>query len=872
MFQVQSSKVVASYAISPQSTFTCPPCSIRRRRQGVESPRRHTYCSTISPKPKLLCFSESSDRRALTDEVATTSLDLDPKARPVIHLDTYQEVGGTVIGAPEDKLLAVHEDGLVSCFSKDLSTQEWSTYVTHRPSEGDAVLAVQVEHAAILSVQQAKKTLLKNRDDILATLSAVPEDLNGSLLVIIARSSVEGDAEGKSVLMLRVFSIRPAVSLPNVLSSPSRERLHELTSTILPEPTHLSSRKSTFTIHPVFGSLHQSFEGNFAVYDLNELAPRLVHEIRLADETSSCLQLSPGLFACSSRTSLSIIDLPYWSLQAERDMTETVQALNSNQTPKKHGDLPIHLRLLTYFAPLDIVVALDGRKVVAIQLSTNLSQPGGTRKRKRGGCLADSIGHRSSLATGTLVQNESEGKLHSLGNYLPSSVTGQQWSDQKASLGRFSSQLDTRKFDDVAARALGLQSKKGDNSKLYSVSASVIDRRKLYHILGNIFAVDETLASSRDIQTEEPKTLKMRFLPHRVCDWLIEECLFTTYHVEMALKHQGSIPFTTEIATGALVDAVAAVDTSLELVANILASNIPLSSGELVRILAIITRDTENLEMTEDARLLTNGDSAGMENDHGNKMQLTKGEANSPSHPYPSTPLDSKIRHRILTLTLKRLHACPSPSISRSLKLTLPPSQLRHLIDILRLSIARSGWLSPYDDDHTIPLPDNQNDNNNHLTHIAHLFTSVIDSIGTAGWLLGTPSSTTDSLTETADTISYMKAEISAALEGIEEATYLRGMLGEMLLCAKNTPPPSAAKENNVKPATDHGAIKPVILSLNEEEERILPLGLKPIAASMVVSKTRIGAGGEVVERSKRDVGRLKSRMVGRYSFERIVI
>ena len=805
----------------------------------------------------------------MSDGVGTASLDLDPNARPVIHVDTYQESGGTVNGAPEDKLLAVHQDGLVSCFSKDLSTQEWSTHITYRSPEGDPGLAVQVEHAAILSVQQAKKTLFKDRDDILATLNAASEDLDDSLLVIIARSSIEGDADGKSSLLLRVFSIKPAISPANILSDASRERLHELTSAILPEPTHLSSQKSTFMFYPGFGSLHQSCESNFAVYDLNELAPRLVHEIRLADDTSSCLQLSPGLFACSSGTSLSIIDLPYWSLQAERDMTETVQALNSTQTPKKHRDLPVRLRLLRYFAPLDIVVALDGRKLVAIQLSTNLSQPAGSRKRKRGGCLVDSIGHRSSLATATVVQNVSEGKLHSLGNYLPSSVTVQQWSDQKTSLDRFSSQSDTRRFDDVAACTLGLEHKKGDYSKLYSANASVIDRRKLYHILGNMFAVDETIVSSQELQTEEPKTLKMRFLPRKICDWLIEACLFTTYHVEMALKHQGSISFTAEIATGALIHAVAALDTSLELVANILASNIPLSSGELVQILAIITRDTEHLEMTEDLRLLTNGDSGAVENDHGNNMQLTNGSANSPSPPDPSTPLDSKLRHRILTLTLKRLHACPSPSISRSLKHHLPPSQLRLLIDILRLSIARDGWLSPYDDN-TIISPPANHDDNNQLTHITYLFTSVIDAIGTAGWLLGT-SSLTENLTETSDTISYMKAEISAALEGIEEATYLRGMLGEMLLCGKDA---LLRSETTIIGRTDHaaaaGPIKPVTIALdNEAEERLLPLGLKP---APVVSKTRIAAGGEVVQRSKRDIGRLKSRMVGKYSFERIVI
>ncbi len=786
----------------------------------------------------------------------------------MIHLDTYQETELTVDGAPDHKLLAVHEDGLLSCFSKDLSTQEWSTHVTHRSSEGEPVLAVQVEHAAILSVQQAKKTLLKDRDDILATLNAASEHLDRSLLVIIARSRIEGDADGQSVLMLRVFDIKPAISQGNIFPSPSRETLHELTSAIIPEPTHLSSQKSTFTFHPLFGSLHQNSEGNFAVYDLNQLAPRLVHEIRLADEMSSCLQLSPSLLAYSSGPSLSIIDLPYWSLQAERDMTETVQGLNSTQTTKKHRDPPIHLRLLSYFAPLDIVVALNGRKVVAIQLSTNSLQPGGSRKRKRDGCLVNSIGHRSSLATGRVVRNVSEGKLQSLGTFLPSSVTGHQWSDQKASLDHFTSQSDTRRFENVAARALGLESKKEENSKLYSVSASVIDRRKLYDVLGNIFAVDETLGPGRELQTEEPKTLKMRFLPRRICDWLIEECLFTAYHVEMALKHQGSLSFTAEIATGALIDAVAAQDTSLELVANILASNIPLSSGELVKILAIITRDTERLEMTEDKRLLTNGDSGDVENDHANKMQFTNGEANEPSPPDPSTPLDDKLRHRILTLTLKRLHACPSPSISPSLKLNLPPSQLHLLIDVLRLSIAQSGWLSPYDDDANFSPPDTQdnNNNNNQLSHIAHLFNSVIDSIGTGGWILGTSSMTDDDLTvETADTISYMKAEISAALEGIEEATYLRGMLGEMLLCGKEALRGEVGRADRAA-----GLIKPVTIALDEGEERMLPLGLK--TAPAVVSKTRVGAGGEVVERSARDIGRLKSRMVGKYSFDRIVI
>ena len=49
-----------------------------------------------------------------------------------------------------------------------------------------------------------------------------------------------------------------------------------------------------------------------------------------------------------------------------------------------------------------------------------------------------------------------------------------------------------------------------------------------------------------------------------------------------------------------------------------------------------------------------------------------------------------------------------------------------------------------------------------------------------------------------------------------------------------------------------------------------LPLGLN--LDKDRVPLTKVGAGGEVMRRSRRDIGDLKSRRVGEYSFERIVI
>ena len=66
-----------------------------------------------------------------------------------------------------------------------------------------------------------------------------------------------------------------------------------------------------------------------------------------------------------------------------------------------------------------------------------------------------------------------------------------------------------------------------------------------------------------------------------------------------------------------------------------------------------------------------------------------------------------------------------------------------------------------------------------------------------------------------------------------------------------------------------------IALNYEREEERILPLDhLKPIASMVVVSKTRIEPGSflggvvlqrQLVERSARDIRRLKYRVAGKH-------
>ncbi|KAK4695804.1 hypothetical protein P7C71_g2010, partial [Lecanoromycetidae sp. Uapishka_2] len=293
-----------------------------------------------------------------------------------------------------------------------------------------------------------------------------------------------------------------------------------------------------------------------------------------------------------------------------------------------------------------------------------------------------------------------------------------------------------------------------------------------------------------------------------------------------------------------------------------LASPLPLSSRELACTLAILIQSTQNSEATDLTKLLTNGplDDG---SDKAEKLHLTNGEFVQDS--LSTSSANDALDHRLLNLTLKRLYAISSSSVARALRTDLSTRQLRVLVDTLRLEIARSGWLSPYDD--RLESMDHEIKDDNQICHIAHLLNCAIDTIGTGGWVLGT--SISDESTETADTIGYMKAEISAALEGIEEATYLKGMLGEVLLCGKNSLQLSTKSTKPEQGLRASLTIKPFTIALDGHNSGLLPLGLKP---APIISTTKVGAGGELIPRRARDIGRLKSKAVGKYSFDRIII
>lgn len=847
IYDVQLSKLITSYAISPQAVFTCPPCSIRLRRLEYEPARRYTYCSVTSPKPQLLCFSESPNA-----EITTTSINLRKEATPVLHLETFETGSGS-------KVLALHRDGTVTSYSKCLDNEEWHSSINAGASQSASEPSIQA--TAILSLQQARKTVLKNREDILITLGPLEDAIDPSLLLVMVRTPAKDANSNSGTLELRIFSIRSPESDTNGLALGAGRKLQSLVTLAMPESSLFVSKESQITIHAASGTIHQEAEGTLAVYDLTGSVPRVVHTL-VRNDAYSYLRLSSELIASSRGASLAILDLQYGSLQAEESLTlnHEIDMVQASKKLKNKWTTTENVRLLSYFAPLDVMIALDGLNLLAIQLVTS-QKLGGSQKRKRDGLLVNSIGRGTSSMIGSPPSSGEPDEEHISRNTCLPSSDSQEWKVQEAALDQCLAQNDIKEFERLMAAALEINTYQQDEPKPISRGRNSVGQHAVSYVLKTMFSVDQN-PSRTDLSGDKPVNLSIRIYPQNIGRWLIDRGLVTLSHIEMSLKKYQGLPVTSKLATGSLVRALAKFDPSLEILLSVLASPVPLSSQELAHILVIVTRSPD-AEDTENQRLLTNSDGE----DSGNKeiFQLVHGQTTyQPSSPCP-TPLGNEPNRRLLDLAMKRLHACPPSSVARALKRELSTSQLRILVDTLRMEIARSGWLSPYIE--SLETPNlNLQQNNSQMRFITHLLNCVIDSLGSGGWILG--NSTSDDLAETADTIAYMKAEISAALEGIEEATYLKGMLGEMLLCGKDSLKSSVKHNGSTEVQLSALPLKPVSVALNEDSQ-LLPLGLKP---TPVVSTTKVGAGGELIKRSKRDIGRLKSKMVGKYSFDRIIV
>ncbi|KAL8717043.1 MAG: hypothetical protein Q9225_005679 [Loekoesia sp. 1 TL-2023] len=816
-------------------------------RQG----QRSTYCSVSDPQPKLVCFSEENPKNiSLGGQLRTLTFNLPTNSSPIVHIEALATYRGQNDPTHAD-VLVFHEDGEICCYNEALTSKTWNTRIAPGRHGDHKTAKLQIKHASTVSIQQATKTILKDREDLVKVLDAKQNVYASNLLLVLSRSIENSLPNGQGALTFRILAIKNGQQTDSDALSRNSGLIEELSSFVIPEPLEVQGKETLFSLHTSSELLYQGTAGELSIYDLTALAPRLVQTMSFlnAKDALSYIRISPNLVATSSADSVSLIDTKFASVQARYKLPMPKQARSRVSNDRKMmspSGGTAGAQLLSYHSPSNSVILLLGRNLTAVDLSPVLTQKSIPRKRKRNGLLIDAIGRGSLCIERSQLSRKRVADLpRVLGQILDPYQETAGWKQQKKTLDILLEKGGLLEFDRMMTSALEDEKPLPDHGAV----AEHPPQYKVDYLLSMMFSAVPSKRSHEDGRFLSE--LHLRHLPEKAWQYVIQKGLISTEQLEASLKRQNLMHQNNAIRDDDLIKTLADFDPTLATLLSLLQSPCLLKISEVCHALKITTLKFETLATPDSMQLLTQGNElVDPEPSPTGNMELENG------NPGRGSPADSNSRsrfHALVDKIVRRCNTCPTLLLNKALKRQLSRSELRSVVDMLRIELAQNGWLSPYTEDRTLGAQGKQYDDNQ-ISMIAKLLNSVVDSLGTGGWLLN--NRVTDGFAEAIETVSYMRAEVYAALEGIEESAYLQGMLGEILLCGKH-----ALNTQANRP--------PLILELGDRQKCALPLGLK---LDHTISLTKVGAGGELQKRSRRDIGKLKSRRVPEYSFERIAV
>ncbi|KAI1105695.1 hypothetical protein F4804DRAFT_118260 [Jackrogersella minutella] len=874
IYNVLSTRLVTSYPVPPQSFFSCSITSIRRKVEGTQEVSRHTYAATReSHEHKITLFRDHVDATSNTHS-ATKSVSLSP-GKPVVCVASVTAPVGQGLASRQtlgEELLVVRGDGTVICLDPESLEQRWesSPVVLHQDLPEVTKDDFHIDFCCPVLLSDLVQGVFKGSHDAFGLFPEIKQGINADAEVLVLIFS--HISNGQQSRRLHVLSTLP----PSHGSLSSHRRgLVQLHGVPIPSPAQYSSATS-YRLDLRSGSLLELCGQTFNMYDLTASLPKLTTTMELGG-TTSFLRLSKTSVLCSTSTHLSIYNPVYRSLQ------NSVSVDPDNQEVSSIGTEPITCFLAAYFSRLELAVAIVDTNLVAIQLEAPILR---TRKRRAEGLLIDSIGRGVQLTRRPSGHASNEGRGTSVfSNYLPGSIRGNYWESWTADEAKADALLnanDIRGLELLLARKFSIQVQEEmlvpngvDEGEPSPSKVSYTwawpktragyppaDRRWILYAISRAFQWNDAFPDDPTI----PRLICQ--LPQSdIVNYLVDAGHLTLSNVRSGFRgllrdDEKMDSFLAEQIVLRLAD----VDPSLELlVAYISATN--LGAVELLIAVRTIMR---SLELVQDPKkpppkLLTNGstkevvmngeEEADVKNigieldDLEDEIQKTVSYLDE----------DAGIRGSGLSVAFAKLGNCPSISMIKALRATFKPEEILSLIYLLRVELVRGAWTSRYLDttdfekDSTLDTPPD-----GIIKLLADLLGRCVDSIGPGGWLLNDAVLAGD---ETGDFVASLKLEVSAALEGLEEAVYLRGIIGEAVKYGE------ASKKNGGEGIVDK--MKPIPLHVKEHGAQALPLGLK---SKDQVSAHKIVSGGEIVDRSQRETGHLRSQQVGHYSLERIAI
>ncbi|KAI8960422.1 hypothetical protein F5Y11DRAFT_367458 [Daldinia sp. FL1419] len=875
IYNVSSARLITSYPVPPQSLFSCPIASIRRKVEETQETSRYTFAATEeSHEHKIIQFKDYVDGSDNTQST-TKSTSLGP-GQPVICVApinapaTPASQGQVGRQTPNDGLLIVRQNGKVTYLDAETLQKKWdsSPASLYQDLPGATKADFRIDFCSPAPLSDLIHGIFKGDGSALSLFPDVKSSVDSDAEVLVLISSYGSNEQRNR--HLHVIAV-----LPPSKSSTGTQRQGIVQLHNVPIPSFVKDEAATtsYRLDLRSGSLLELRGSTFNMYDLTTSLPKVTSTMEL-DGITSFLRLSKTSLLCTTPTHLSIYNPVYRSLQNTAPIDLDTGA-----------DLATCL-LAAYFSRLELAVAIVDTSLVAVQLEAPILR---TRKRRAEGLLIDSIGRGVQITKRSSIRDTYEEIETSIfSNYLPGSIKGDYWESWKVDEAKADALLnanDITGLEKLLAQKFGIQvgsevhapgdaDEKGPDSSKVNTTSWVwpktragyppADRRWILYAISRAFQWNDAFPDDPTI----PRLICQ--LPQSdIINYLVDAGHLTLSNIRSALRRQlredeKADSFLAEQIVLRLAD----VDPSLELlVAYISATNL----GALELLLAVRTI-MRSLELVQDPKkpppkLLASGstdeatvngegevgadcDNIGMElDDLEDQIQKTVTYLNE----------DAGVRGNGLSVAFAKLGNCPSISMIKSLRVTFKPEEILSLIYLLRVELVRGAWTSRYLDttdfekDSTLDAPPD-----GVIKLLADLLGRCVDSIGPGGWLLNDAVLANN---ETGDFIASLKLEVSAALEGLEEVVYLRGIVGEVVKYC----------EASKKPEVENGAdkVKPILLHVKDSTTQALPLGLK---TKDRISSQKIVSGGEIVERSQRETGHLRSQQVGQYSLERIAM
>lgn len=814
----------------------------------------------------------------------TTSATLTEKvdhASKLVHLSTATTTSAASTdgtGAVPD-LLAVAEDGAVVCLQGDDLRKRWQTSPEILKQDLPPVpkgSRLQVELVQAATASDVIGGLFGGKTDAFAALlQTTQEDISALDMLLLVTKIAGKEAETRHFHILGVVSASEAQATG---------RLVQIHTSPVPSPPSAASGHGSLRLDVGSGSLMELQEDGLVTYDLTSSIVKVDSKLQVPD-VRSFVRLSKSSVLAAKSDSLDVYNPVYQSLQASSviDLDKTGKGSNS-----------VALSLVAYFARLEIAVGIYGASLVAVQLEAPRTRG---KKRRAEGLLIDSIGRGIALHRDIIKKQKTDAESSSFSEHLPGTVTGTYWTEFTADVQKADALLeagDLGGFEELMASRFGIPTKPADGTNdktdeeqpklpewIWPSTRSAYptaDRRWVLYTITRIFDWQDT---------PEPGTDETRLickLPQsNVLNCLVDAGHLTISNIKSAFKDElRAVDDVDHILGEEVPQVLLQADPPFELLLSYLSST-KLGAAELLTAVRLIMR---SLELVQDPtkiapKLLT------FESEQSDDVDPDESALNADQSAF-GHELDrleqelevtefylgdqSTIRARGLSVAFGKLASCPRDSTIRTLRRSYKPEEILSLIYVLRMELVKDGWTTRYldttrlDEDDELEAPPDGS-----ISLLADLLCRCIDAVGPGGWLINdaiVAAGAGDHM-DSADFLASLKLEVSAALEGVQEAVFLRGILSEAVRYGAQVQKIEAGAGQKQKRADG----KAVVLhghgdnKATGEEGAMLPLGMK---TKERISAEKVVSGGEVARRRKREIGHLISQQVGTYSLEAI--